>query len=115
MEIQFQLDKTGGIPFYRQIIDRVKSGIATGQLEVTLAVGEKRKLSAGAFVGEIGLLKKTARTATVTATTRSILLFLERREFDELMRHHSRMRAVVESEAEDRLAELDAAQSAPES
>ncbi len=33
MAIQFQLDKTGGIPFYRQIIDRVKSGIATGQLE----------------------------------------------------------------------------------
>ena len=33
MAIQIQLDKTGGMPFYRQIIDLVKSGIATGQLE----------------------------------------------------------------------------------
>ncbi len=33
MAIQFQLDKTGGMPFYRQIIDLVKSGIATGRLK----------------------------------------------------------------------------------
>ena len=33
MDIGFQLDKAGGIPFYRQIIDLVKSGIATGRLE----------------------------------------------------------------------------------
>ena len=33
MAIQIQIDKTGGIPFYRQIIDAVKSGIATGQLK----------------------------------------------------------------------------------
>ena len=33
MAIQIQIDKTGGIPFYRQIIDAVKSGIATGRLK----------------------------------------------------------------------------------
>ena len=33
MAIEIQLDKTGGVPFYRQIIDLVKSGIATGRLE----------------------------------------------------------------------------------
>ena len=33
MAIQIQLDKTGGMPFYRQIIDLVKSGIATGRLK----------------------------------------------------------------------------------
>ncbi len=33
MVIEIQLDKTGGMPFYRQIIDLVKSGIATGRLK----------------------------------------------------------------------------------
>ncbi len=33
MAIEIQLDKTGGVPFYRQIIDLVKGGIATGRLE----------------------------------------------------------------------------------
>ena len=33
MAIQIQLDKKGGVPFYRQIIDLVKSGIATGRLD----------------------------------------------------------------------------------
>ncbi len=33
MAIQIQLDKTGGMPLYRQIIDLVKSGIATGRLK----------------------------------------------------------------------------------
>ncbi len=33
MAIEIQLDKTGGVPFYRQIIDLVKGGIAPGRLE----------------------------------------------------------------------------------
>jgi len=33
LAIQFTLDLGSGVPFYRQIIDRVKSAIATGQLE----------------------------------------------------------------------------------
>ena len=32
MEIKFQLDMKSGVPFYRQIIDQVKSAIATGTL-----------------------------------------------------------------------------------
>jgi GntR family transcriptional regulator len=35
--IKFQLDPKAGIPFYRQIIDQIRFGIATG----TLAVGEQ--------------------------------------------------------------------------
>jgi len=31
--MQFQLDMKSGVPFYRQIIDQVKSAIASGQLE----------------------------------------------------------------------------------
>ena len=33
MVLQIQLDKKSGAPFYRQIINLVKSGIATGRLE----------------------------------------------------------------------------------
>ncbi len=33
MAIEIQLDKTGSVPFYRQIMDLVKGGIATGRLE----------------------------------------------------------------------------------
>ena len=32
--IDFKLDPKAGIPFYRQIIDQIKYGIATGQLKV---------------------------------------------------------------------------------
>jgi GntR family transcriptional regulator len=31
--IRFQIDSKSGVPFYRQIIDQVKSAIATGQVE----------------------------------------------------------------------------------
>jgi len=33
LAIQFTLDLGSGVPFYRQIIDQVKSAIATGELE----------------------------------------------------------------------------------
>jgi DNA-binding transcriptional regulator YhcF (GntR family) len=32
MPIQFQLDSTTGVPFYRQIIDQLLTGVATGSL-----------------------------------------------------------------------------------
>jgi GntR family transcriptional regulator len=33
LTIELRLDLTSGVPFYRQIIDQVKSSIATGELE----------------------------------------------------------------------------------
>jgi GntR family transcriptional regulator len=33
LTIRFQLDMKSGVPFYRQIIDQVKSAIASGRLE----------------------------------------------------------------------------------
>ena len=32
--IEFKLDPKSGVPFYRQIIDQIRFGIATGQLKV---------------------------------------------------------------------------------
>jgi len=32
--IKFQLNSTSGVPFYRQIVDQIRFGIATGDLEM---------------------------------------------------------------------------------
>ncbi len=45
MEINFQLDLKSGVPFYRQIIDQVKSSIATGSLEPGDRLPTVRQLS----------------------------------------------------------------------
>lgn len=45
MAIQIQIDKAGGMPFYRQIIDAVKSGIATGRLKPGDQLPTVRQLS----------------------------------------------------------------------
>jgi len=33
--IEFKLGQKSGVPFYRQIIDQIRCGIATGQLKVS--------------------------------------------------------------------------------
>lgn len=45
MEIKFQLDMKSGVPFYRQIIDQVKSSIATGRFEPGDRLPTVRQLS----------------------------------------------------------------------
>jgi GntR family transcriptional regulator len=45
LEIKFQLDMKSGVPFYRQIIDQVKSSIATGRFEPGDRLPTVRQLS----------------------------------------------------------------------
>jgi len=45
VEIKFQLDLKSGVPFYRQIIDQVKSAIATGSLDPGDRLPTVRQLS----------------------------------------------------------------------
>ena len=45
MDIKFQLDLKSGVPFYRQIIDQVKSAIATGTIEPGDRLPTVRQLS----------------------------------------------------------------------
>ena len=45
MTIPFRLDIKSGIPFYRQIIDQVKSAIATGELEAGNRLPTVRQLA----------------------------------------------------------------------
>jgi GntR family transcriptional regulator len=45
LTIHFQLDIKSGVPFYRQIIDQVKSAIASGRLEPGQRLPTVRQLS----------------------------------------------------------------------
>ncbi len=55
--------------------------IASGSVEVTQQGSFLRTEGAGEFFGEIGLLRDTTRTATVTATTDVVLVALDRVDF----------------------------------
>ena len=43
--IEFKLDPRSGVPFYRQIIDQIRYGIATGQLKVGEQLPTARSLA----------------------------------------------------------------------
>jgi GntR family transcriptional regulator len=43
--IEFKLDPKSGVPFYRQIIDQIRYGIATGQLKVSEQLPTVRALA----------------------------------------------------------------------
>jgi GntR family transcriptional regulator len=43
--IEFKLDPKSGVPFYRQIIDQIRYGIATGQLKVGEQLPTARSLA----------------------------------------------------------------------
>lgn len=43
--IEFRLDPRSGVPFYRQIIDQIRYGIATGQLKVGEQLPTARSLA----------------------------------------------------------------------
>ena len=64
--------------------------VADGQVEITQKLGDhaKRLLTMrgpGEFFGEMALLEKKARTATVTTTTKSTLLEISEDEFQQLL------------------------------
>lgn len=75
--------------------------ILSGELQVELKPNPVR-LSNGDFFGEMGLLNKAPRMASVTAVTDTQLLVLEDTDFDKLMRLYPDMRAEIEARAADR-------------
>jgi voltage-gated potassium channel len=58
--------------------------VASGQVEIELADGAKR-LDAGHFFGEVAVLRRARRSATVRATERTQLLVLDADDFHDLM------------------------------
>lgn len=79
--------------------------IASGEVEVELGAGRPPVvLGAGQFFGEMALIERTARTATVRATEECKLLELASKDFHELMRHHPELKETIHKIAAERRA-----------
>jgi hypothetical protein len=79
--------------------------VEDGEVEVTVEGRSVATLGTGNFFGEIALLRDVPRTATVTATSSTTLLELERADFLEEVVGHPVIRKVAEPEIEERLLE----------
>ena len=77
--------------------------IADGAVEVTRDGRPVARLGPGAYFGEIALLRDVPRTATVTATTPTTLLVLERADFLEAVTGHPVAREAADVTIRERL------------
>lgn len=79
--------------------------IAEGEVEVEPGAGrEPIVLGPGQFFGELALIDRTARTATVRAAGECKLLELSGKDFHELMRHHLELKDAIHKIAAERKA-----------
>jgi len=76
--------------------------IAGGEVEIDLPK-EKVRLGIGHFFGEIAVLRRARRSATVTAVTRTSLLILNGSELHALMERDPRLAARVREVAAQRV------------
>jgi CPA1 family monovalent cation:H+ antiporter len=72
--------------------------IASGVVEV-LAAGKRIQLTRGDFVGEMALVLNQPRQADVTALSYCLLLVLERRDFQALLRGNRQIQELIDREA----------------
>lgn len=86
--------------------------IVTGELEVELS-HQPRRLGAGAYIGELGLIYRRPRTATVIALSHAELLELDAQDLHQLFERRPSLRAAITAEAERRLARDRAAAENP--
>jgi ATP-binding cassette subfamily B protein len=83
--------------------------IARGSVEITRSAASDgaehvvNVLDDGDYFGEIALLERTPRTASVRARTPCILLSLASQHFEQLLAEESGVRAAIERVARDRL------------
>jgi voltage-gated potassium channel len=76
--------------------------VAAGEVEIELK--DKRvRLQAGHFFGEIAVLRRTRRSATVKATTRTNLLMLDAQDLHALMARDARIEERIHATARSRL------------
>jgi voltage-gated potassium channel len=76
--------------------------IAAGEVEIELK-HERVRLGAGHFFGEVAALRRTRRSATVTATTRTSLLMLDAHDLHVLMDREPRIAERIREVARSRL------------
>ena len=77
--------------------------IVSGELEVELA-HRPHRLGAGAHCGELGLIYRQPRTATVIALVHTDLLELDAKDLHQLFERRPKLRAAIVAEAERRMA-----------
>ena len=84
--------------------------IAAGEVEIEIK-GKKERvcLGAGQFFGEVALLRRTRRSATVTAITRTNLLGLDAHDLHALMQRDRRIAERIKEVAEHRVGKRSAA------
>ncbi|MEQ9642198.1 MAG: cyclic nucleotide-gated ion channel [Alphaproteobacteria bacterium] len=80
--------------------------VVSGQVEILLD-GTPARLGPGEFFGEIALLERTPRVATVIALGDCRLLLLESHEFYQVMDDYPELREAVEAVAKRRVAKAD--------
>lgn len=80
--------------------------IVSGEVEVDVGDTPKR-LKTGDFFGEIALLEKTTRTATVRAVSTCQLLALEVDDFERLLDTHPDLKETIHKVAAQRLSEIE--------
>jgi MFS family permease len=78
--------------------------IASGAVDVSRGTEVIRRLTAGDFFGEIGLLRDVPRTATVTGTEDTVLMSLGRAEFLEAVTGEDESRVAAEAIVSRRIA-----------
>ncbi len=88
--------------------------ISEGEVEVHLPNGGSVKLEQGAFFGEMALLDRQPRTATVTTSKPTTLLVLYASDFYEIASHIPKLAEAVEAEARRRSEENRARNSSSE-
>ena len=76
--------------------------IAAGEVEIALK-GERLRLGAGQFFGEVAVLRRARRSATVTALARTRLLALDAQDLHALMRRDPRIAERIKDVAEKRV------------
>lgn len=80
--------------------------IAAGQVEVAAADGKARLLGEGEFFGEMALLSREVRTATVTAVRTTDLLVIDAVDFQRLCERLPEVRDNVEAVARARIGDM---------
>ena len=76
--------------------------IAAGEVEVVLKK-ERPRLGVGQFFGEVAVLRRTRRSATVSALTRTSLLVLAAQDLHALMQRDPRIAKHIQDVAEKRV------------
>jgi voltage-gated potassium channel len=102
--LRAQAVEAGGIVVRRGEPATCMYFIAAGEVEVELPK-QRVRLGVGQFFGEIALLRRSNRSATVTAVTRANLLALDAKDFHALMERDPKLAEHINEIARSRAAE----------